>query len=415
MKLSLWLVLLFNGSPGMDPSGAPEAAAPRPANWEDVEIIEIDSLPMRGYLTPSPEGAAKPSQDTKTSPGASSADKSPSTDSSDSADSSAPKLGPPNKLQRLKRLRQFEYEVEVVARDAAEIVTVRASDVPPVLGTLLGPIRDANLLLPAPLDPFGENPIDANELPEREPEFSFQKQRQLLGTKLASRVDTDESKSVWNWEAEAGGSFRQGNVSSTNVQGAFRTNRRSKLGFFSASINGYFDKQQNADLNQRAVAQVTLDRNLRGRWVVYGKDDLEHDQAAQVIIRNVSSSGLGYRFIDRLEERLLVRTGPTLSQVVYTQEAETPNELRSGWLLEGEYRRLIGESARIEWSGTAFPDFNSEQAVRVNNDAAILFPIGGVTSHWKWKIGVNHRYQLDPVNDAKPSDVTAYFNILYAN
>ena len=83
-------------------------------------------------------------------------------------------------------------------------------------------------------------------------------------------------------------------------------------------------------------------------------------------------------------------------------------------MFESEYRLILGESARFEWTSTAYPDFDNEQQLRTKTDVALLFPIGGVTSKWNWKIGARHFYQFNPVNGAVPNDVEAYFNILFA-
>jgi hypothetical protein len=174
-----------------------------------------------------------------------------------------------------------------------------------------------------------------------------------------------------------------------------------------------YNRNGDDDINRQALSEFNIDRNLRGRWVGYAREYLEYDQARLINLRTVTSSGLGFKFINRLRSRLIVRTGPTVSYITYAPEAEQDAEFRSGWLLESDYRRLIWETVRIEWTCSAFPDFDSEQQFRVRNEAALLFPIGGKTSPWNWKLGVQHDYQLNPVENTKPSDVFGYFSIAY--
>jgi hypothetical protein len=83
--------------------------------------------------------------------------------------------------------------------------------------------------------------------------------------------------------------------------------------------------------------------------------------------------------------------------------------------MESEYRRRLGEAARVEWTLTAFPNFDNEEQIRVRNEACLLFPIGGTKSCWNWKIGAKHEYQLNnAVQLASPSDFQGYFSIMYS-
>ncbi|MFO0948377.1 MAG: DUF481 domain-containing protein [Planctomycetota bacterium] len=301
---------------------------------------------------------------------------------------------------------------------------VRVIEVPKsVISVMMGPVREANLLLPKRLDPFNDAAlaIDSNELvptdavPEikaKEP-FNLAKQRELLGISLASRQNVPEKDAKWKFFAEAGGSFRQGNTSNTNIHSLLRTERHSINADIMGRIGVTYNRNGDDDTNRNILGEGLIDRNLRGRWVLYGRENLEYDEVRLINIRTVTSSGLGFKFINRLTSRLIVRTGPTISYISYAPSADTAANMRSGWLLESDYRRLLGESARVEWTCSAFPDFASEQEFRIRNEAALLFPIGGKQSPWNWKLGVRHDYQVNPVDNTRASDVEGYFSIAY--
>lgn len=291
-----------------------------------------------------------------------------------------------------------------------------------VLDVMLGPIREANLLLPERLDPFDE-PVPENttsgpstattaEEPSR---FTPSQQSALLGNRLATRTDTPDELARWNWRWEAGGSFRQGNSSHTNVHSLTQAERHSvRLDLLLKAALTY-NRASSDDTNRRAIGEFLSDRNLRGRWIWYAREELEYDEVKLLDLRSVSSSGLGFRFIDRLDSRLVARTGPTASYVLYDPKAQNDDEFRTGWLVEGDYRRVLGDAVRLEFASAMFPDFDSEQQFRVRNEGGILFPIGGKKSHWNWKIGAKHEYQLDPVRSTRSSDVEGYFSISYAH
>ncbi len=129
-------------------------------------------------------------------------------------------------------------------------------------------------------------------------------------------------------------------------------------------------------------------------------------------IRALTSAGLGFKFIDSIRERLLARVGPTASYLDYDAKAQAEDEFRSGWLVEADYRRVIGEASRFELTSSAYPDFDSNQQFRIRTEAALLFPIGKA-SVWNWKVGVRHEYILDPVLNTQPNDIEGYFAIVY--
>lgn len=286
-----------------------------------------------------------------------------------------------------------------------------------VLSLVIAPVKEANLLLPERLDPFSDttSPL-ALEAAKEEEEFNLAKQRQLLGFGLTAKPNVPGLPVVsdkWRWQVETGGSFRQGNTSNTNVRSMFRTERYTEKYGFMGRVAVTYNRNGDDDVNRQAIGEFLLERNLRGRWVWYGRENLEYDQARLINLRYVTSSGLGFKFINKLRSRLVVRTGPTVTYITYAPRADNDAEFRGGWLLESDYRRMLGESVRIEWISSMFPDFDSDQQLRLRNEAALLFPIGGKASPWNWKLGVQHDYQLNPVTTVKPNDVFGYFSIAY--
>lgn len=301
-------------------------------------------------------------------------------------------------------------------------VEVGVSEMMPAVGILTAPLREATLLLPKRFDPYMEavTPSKANfervrARPVDGDVFRSSKKGSLLAAKLATNVDPTVNDVDWNYQIHAGGNFRQGNTNTTNVQGGVRGERRSDRSTLTMKLDGNYFSDGKSSQNQQATGSILFDRNLRGRWLTFVQQQDLYDRAALIDLRTVSSMGLGFRFLDMDDTRLIVRTGPTFSYMLYAPEAENDDESRSGWLLEGEYRHLIGDSTRVEVNSTAYPDFDSDQQIRVTTEAGLVFPIGGHKSHWNWKVGFQHIYQMNPVDDTKPSDFGGSFSILYAN
>lgn len=306
---------------------------------------------------------------------------------------------------------------------AQELVPASFTDVPlGVVDMMLGPFRDASQLLPARLDPFKHRdespavPSLLGEKPAGTNSFSVAEQVKLLGAfpgSVPTPPAAPDAKPAWKIQIEAGGNFRQGNVAANNVNSTFRAERVSAKTSFLTTFGAVYNNNGVDTPNQRLYGQALLDRNMRGAWLSYGREELDSDRAALVLVRSVTSFGLGYKFINKLNERLIARTGPTVSYINF-QDPTQDDQFRSGWMAEGDYRRLIGKAARVEWTSTMYPDFTTDQQFRVRTDLAVVFPIGGVTSAWNWKIGARHFYQLNPVPGAVPNDIETYFTLLYS-
>lgn len=288
-----------------------------------------------------------------------------------------------------------------------------------IVGVILEPVREANLLLPEGLDPFTraprEEPIPTEEEERRNKEIleRLKRQRELLGTSSifphASATVMDEG---WRFQAQAGGSFRAGNNSAGNVNSQLRAERHSLFSDFLARLQAFYTQVEQGDANRRVFGEMNFDRSLRGHWICYVRQELEYDEARLIDLRTVTSGGIGFRFIDAVYERLIARTGPTASYIDYGNTDDADAEFISGWLIEGEYRRVLGESSRLEMTSTLFPDFDSEQQFRVRTEGAVLFPIARASA-WNWKVGIRHEYILDPVASTNPNDVEGYFSIVY--
>lgn len=288
-----------------------------------------------------------------------------------------------------------------------------------MVDTVLGPVKEMNLLLPKRLDPFTrqeDRPVVPSLLPgrlENSPtKFSQDDQNKLLGTSALSVADITNGKK-WKWQVEAGGLFRQGNTAANNLNAQMQAEHASATTNFQMKAGAIYNNNGVDRPNRRFFGSSLFDRNLRGSWIAYAKEEVDSDRAALVGIRTVTSVGLGFRFINRVDRRLIARTGPSFSYVLF-QNNPASSEPRGGWFLESEYRQVLFSTSRFEWTTTAYPDFTTQQQFRVRTDVALVFPIGGRTSAWNWKIGGRNFYQLNPVPGAVPNDVEAYFTIMYS-
>jgi hypothetical protein len=279
-------------------------------------------------------------------------------------------------------------------------------------GLLIRPILEANELLPRKLDPFHDGEESSPQAPRP---FSAAEQRKLLGHSLFAGGSQDAvNRPGWHYQLSAGGQFRQGSIANTNLNAAFRAERHSAWSDFYGRIGVAHNQNGNDQPNRRVFGDLLMDRFWRGRWMYFGKSETEHDEARRIGLRNVTAVGAGYRFIDELRQRWVVRAGPTITWLNYMTPSDNLDGLSTGWLVESDYRRVIGEGTRLEWIASAFPDVVDGDRFRVRNEGALLFPIAGVRSPWKWKVALRQEYQIQKAAGTRSSDFEMNFSILYS-
>jgi hypothetical protein len=262
---------------------------------------------------------------------------------------------------------------------------------------LWGPIRDAHMLLPGATDPTLPRPDN-----------------KLLGASMADIAVGKSSVPEWKYRLEAGGNFRQGNAQSTNYNAMFGGERQTDDSLLQFKLSTLYNQLNDAVSNQRHFGSLSYDRYLRGRWLAYAKAEIENDNARQIDLRMISSAGLGYRFIDDLTTRWVVRTGPTFTYLKASPIGlPSTSSTQAGWLVESQFRHLLANNSRFEWNATAYPNFASQQSFRIKNDLALLFPIGDAKNAWNWKIGARHEYTDGPPAGTKPNDSEVYFAIVF--
>ena len=244
------------------------------------------------------------------------------------------------------------------------------------------------------------------------PPIDHAAQAKMLG--IAPPCEIPEEKAKWSWQVQAGGNFRQGSTNNTNIRGAFSAQRHSIRSDNSGKIEGtYVEDGSVGTQNRRAFGDFTHDRNAKGNWIGFFREEVEYDEAKFINLRALSSIGLGYKLIDQLKKRWVLRSGPSITYVDYDQPSPLDDGFRFGWLAESDYRQVFWEQSRFEWKMTTFYDFDDRPRFRFRNEAALLFPIGGCVSPWNWKLGARHEYVSESTGTTNKGDFEGYFAIQY--
>jgi hypothetical protein len=303
-------------------------------------------------------------------------------------------------------VEQAAKALEVAKSEVAELSAAAIQAPKQLADVVLGPVRDSYQLIPgrqAPVVPLTPPPKDPKE--------------DLLGaTTLIARDMTAVPQPKWKYRVEGGGNFRYGSTNTTNINTVLGGERRSGYSILSGKFGATYNKLDGAETNQRFIGDAKYDRLLSGRWIVYGREELESDQARRIDLRSVASAGLGYRLLDDSRSRWIARTGPTVTFLNQNNPGpEDVSTVQSGWLFESELRRVFWEHCRLEWNASLFPNFGGRQSFRIRNEVGVLFPIGTHKSCWNWKFGLRDEYTESPGQGVSPHDSEMYFAIVYSS
>jgi hypothetical protein len=300
-------------------------------------------------------------------------------------------------------IAQTAEVVGTAKEEAIELSTAAVHAPVDMAKVILAPVRDSYQLIPG---------LQAPVLPVRPPG----KDDPLGATTLMIADASLVPEPKWKYRVEGGGNFRYGTVNTTNINTLLSAERRSGYSIFNSKFGATYNRLDDATANRRFFGDSKYDHFISGRWIIYGKEELENDQARHIDLRSVSSAGLGYRLLDDQKSRWIARTGPTMTFL--NQNNPGPDDVssvRSGWLVESEFRRVFWERCRFEWNASLFPNFASEQAFRIRNEVGVLFPIGTNKSCWNWKLGLRDEYTESPGAEVRPHDTEMYFAIVYSS
>jgi len=297
-----------------------------------------------------------------------------------------------------------EQTVEFAATIKEEVVELPSVAVhAPIdmMKVVLGPIRDSYQLVPGWQEPVLPVPQVKDD--------------PLGTTNLMVRDANSLVAPKWKYRIEGGGNFRYGTADTSNINTLFAAERRSAYSLFTTKFGATYNHLDNAADNRRFFGDSKYDWFMSGRWIVYSKEELENDQARHIELRSVTSAGLGYRMLDDASVRWIARTGPTVTYL--NQNNPGPDDtstVRSGWLIDSEFRRIFWEHCRLEWNCSVFPNFAQQQTIRIRNEVGVLFPVGH-KSCWNWKMGLRDEYTENPGPTVSPHDTEMYFAIVYSS
>lgn len=270
---------------------------------------------------------------------------------------------------------------------------------PPPLPEVPPPPPPAEVNAPTPDQPLEEEPPWIEQIP--------------LISSIPDYANQASTKVVeWTKRVQFGGNFNEGNSQTAN----FTLNAD-----FENSTPRVMRQIETGGLLNRSDGQITANRwwaNLNidwsktpdTKWIMFVTSKNEYNDLTNLDYRGTVSSGVGYRWINTSDKRLITRLGPGFTTEVFN----TPHDVRTSADLyaELELKWPLYERTTFEHKVRVQPNVGDWEIVRVSSTSNLFIPLDE-KDRWKLSFGLKYDYLSVPSPGRVPSDVTTSFSIVY--
>jgi len=219
-----------------------------------------------------------------------------------------------------------------------------------------------------------------------------------------------EYAEIWTKRMEIGGTFLAGNTQRDYVTTALQLEKSDDDNRFLFEIGGRWGQSNGVRDANRWYGNGTLDLARTTNWIVFVTNKNTYDEFENLDWRGTISSGLGYRFINEKDKRLIMRLGPGGTHEVYN----SPRLVRTTLdvFAELEFHWPLSDHAKLEHKQTWTPSVDDGQIIRLTTETGILFKLDN-KDRWNLRLGLLQIYNSVPNAGRKKNDFTGTVSLVY--
>jgi len=214
----------------------------------------------------------------------------------------------------------------------------------------------------------------------------------------------------WTKRMEVGARFIDGNSNERyfNLGGQFE--KMTDVRSIQMDFSGNFGENNGERSVNRWIANGTVDFDREGNKILFVTTKNEYDELENLDYRGTLSGGLGYRFFNEKNKRLITRIGPAYTQEIF----HDPVVKRSTPDLFGELelRWPVFWDAQFNNKTNLHPSVENFNVFRLTSTSGLLFKLDDA-GRWKLKFGFRYEYNSKPNLGRKPSDFTSNISVVY--
>lgn len=215
---------------------------------------------------------------------------------------------------------------------------------------------------------------------------------------------------IWTKRMEIGGTFLAGNTQSDYITTGLQLEKSDNDNRFEFEIGGRWGRSNGVRDANRWYGNATLDIAKKTNWIVFVTNKNTYDEFENLDWRGTISSGLGYRFIDEKDKRLIVRLGPGGTREIYNSPQLKRTTL--DMFAELEFKWPLSDHAKLEHKQTWTPSVDNGQIIRLTTETGILFKLDN-KDRWNLRLGLLQVYNSAPNAGRKKNDFTGSVSLVY--
>tara|TARA_R110002095_G_scaffold188132_1_gene165401 strand:+ start:721 stop:1845 length:1125 start_codon:yes stop_codon:yes gene_type:complete len=222
-----------------------------------------------------------------------------------------------------------------------------------------------------------------------------------------------EQVEIWTKRLELGGTFLGGNTDRDYVTTGLFLEKSDNDNLFEFEIGGRWGESNGVRDANRWYGNATLDIARTTDWIVFITNKNTYDEFENLDWRGTISSGLGYRFINEKNKRLILRVGPGGTREIYN--SPTLRRTTFDIFAELEFRWPLSDHAQLEHKQTWTPSMDTgsiASILRVTTETGILFKLDN-KDRWNLKFGLLQIYNSAPNAGRKKNDYTGSVSLVY--
>jgi putative salt-induced outer membrane protein YdiY len=310
-------------------------------------------------------------------------------------------------VERIEQLSEDEAADHAAATVSAELPPVppplpSPSDTPPIL---------------APIEEAPASQAEAAVTPADEPLPNVLRDPLPLSTAWyeASRSTyhyAANQTGLWTKRIELGGSRVDGNSETTEVYIGGLFERQFDQVFHSLDWNGRQTSANGNVTQSRWQINGTTDfsKNAQGKWILFLTHRHLFDRLADLNYRGTYAGGIGYRFINEGDKRLIARLGPGMT--IEKFDPPLNSRFTPDMFAEAEAKWPVLDRTLLEYKSTFSPSLNEIGVFRMTSTDGVLVKLDDKET-WSMKAGLLHYYNSQPNPGKLRNDFTTTFSVVY--
>jgi hypothetical protein len=215
---------------------------------------------------------------------------------------------------------------------------------------------------------------------------------------------------VWTKRIELGARFLDGNNDQDFIDVTAKIERENADPYVDADFGGQYGQNRGDRATNRWFGNVTVDFAKERKWIFYLSSKNEYDEFENLDYRGTLSPGIGYRFLNEKDKKLVTRLGPAVTHELFRDpplRRTTPDlfaELDTRWPLF--------DRVQYEHKSSIHPSLNDIDVYRIVSNTGILICLDD-GEQWNLKLGMRFEHNSQPNVGREKSDYTSSILLVY--